>query len=299
MTVGTGHKGGRPKKVKKAVFPVAGLGTRFLPATKSLPKEMLPLVDKPVIQYVVEEAIASGIEKVIFVTGRGKDAIENHFDRSIELETLLEKRNQGSLLEVVQHISNMCEFWYVRQKEPLGLGHAILKARDIIGDDPFAVLLGDDVIHTDGTPGLRQLMDVYEERGKSVIALEEVPAESTSKYGVADPEWRDGPLCKIKGLVEKPTANPPSNMAVIGRYVLTPGVFDFLEKVRPDAKGEIQLTTGLNAFCAKEEMFGLLFTGRRYDTGDKLGFLKATVEYGLRNGEMGREFASFLRSIKY
>lgn len=299
MTEGTGNKGGRPKKVKKAVFPVAGLGTRFLPATKSLPKEMLPLVDKPVIQYVVEEAIASGIEKVIFVTGRGKDAIENHFDRSIELETLLERRNEGSLLKVVQHISNMCEFWYVRQKEPLGLGHAILRARDLIGDDPFAVLLGDDVIHTDGTPGLRQLMDVYEKMGKSVIALEEVPADRTSKYGVVDAEWCDGPLCKIRGLVEKPASNPPSNMAVIGRYVLTPGVFDFLEAVRPDEKGEIQLTAGLNAFCAKEEMYGCVFTGKRYDTGDKLGFLKATVEFGLRNEEMGRDFASFLRSIKY
>ncbi len=298
MTAGTGYKGGL-KKVKKAVFPVAGLGTRFLPATKSLPKEMLPLVDKPVIQYVVEEAIASGIDEIIMVTGRGKDAIENHFDRSIELETLLEKRNQNSLLEVVQRISNMCEFWYVRQKEPLGLGHALLKARNLIGDEPFAVLLGDDVIHTEGTPGLRQLIDVFEKRGKSVIALEEVPPEKTSSYGMVDAEWCDGPLCKIKGLVEKPTSNPPSNMAVIGRYVLTPGVFDFLEAVRPDAKGEIQLTSGLNAFCAKEEMFGILITGRRYDTGDKLGFLKATVEYGLRNEELGKEFASFLRSIKY
>ncbi len=299
MTQGTGYKRGRLNKVKKAVFPVAGLGTRFLPATKSLPKEMLPLVDKPVIQYVVEEAIASGIDEIIMVTGRGKDAIENHFDRSIELETLLERRNQTSLLEVVQRISNMCEFWYVRQKEPLGLGHAILKARDLIGDDPFAVLLGDDVIHTDGTPGLRQLIDVFEKRGKSVIALEEVPADRTSSYGVVDTEWCDGPVCKIKGLVEKPMSNPPSNMAVIGRYVLTPRVFDYLENVLPDSKGEIQLTTGLNAFCAKEELYGLLLTGRRYDTGDKLGFLKATVEYGLRNEEMGEKFASFLRSLKY
>ncbi len=196
----------RAKKVKKAVFPVAGMGTRFLPATKALPKEMLPLVDKPVIQYVVEEAIASGIEQVIMVTGRGKDAIENHFDRSVELETLLEKRRQKGMLDIVKEISTMCEFWYIRQKEPLGLGHAVLKARNLIGNDPFAVLLGDDLIYSTGTPGLRQLIDVFEAKGAIVIALEEVPREKTHNYGVVDPEWRDGNLCKIKGLVEKPMA---------------------------------------------------------------------------------------------
>ena len=202
------------------------------------------------------------------------------------------------MLGTVQRISNMCDFWYIRQKEPLGLGHAILKARDLIGDDPFAILLGDDIIHTEGTPGLRQLIDVYDKKGKSVVAIEEVPVERTSSYGVVDTEWCDGPLCKIKGLVEKPRSNPPSNLAVIGRYVLTPDIFDFLEDIRPDAKGEIQLTAGLNAFCAKEEMYGLRFSGRRYDTGDKLGFLKATVEYGLRNEELGKQFGVFLRSLK-
>lgn len=288
----------RGKKVKKAVFPVAGMGTRFLPATKSLPKEMLPLVDKPVIQYVVEEAIASGIEEVIMVTGRGKEAIENHFDRSVELETLLEKRHNAAL-EIVQKISNMCDFWYIRQKEPLGLGHAILKAKDLIGGDPFAVLLGDDIIHTSGTPGLKQLIDVYEKTGGSVIALEEVSRDRISQYGVVNPEWRDGNLCKIKGLVEKPRAeDAPSNLAVIGRYVLTPSIFDYLENVLPDAKGEIQLTAGLNELCAHEDMYGCIFTGKRYDTGDKLGFLKATVEFGLMREDLGEDFKAFLASLK-
>lgn len=290
----------RSKKVKKAVFPVAGMGTRFLPATKALPKEMLPLVDKPVIQYVVEEAIASGIEEVIMITGRGKDAIENHFDMSAELEILLERRRHNEMLETVKKISNMCEFWYIRQKEPLGLGHAILKARDLIGDDPFAVLLGDDLIRSTGTPGLKQLIDVYYAKGAGVIALEEVPRERTPDYGVVDPEWRDGNLCKIKGLVEKPKMeDAPSGLGVVGRYVLTPAIFDFLEHVKPDSNGEIQLTTGLNALCAENELFGFLFSGEHYNTGSKLGYLKATVEFGLRREDLGREFKEFLSNMKF
>jgi UTP--glucose-1-phosphate uridylyltransferase len=203
------------------------------------------------------------------------------------------------MLETVKKISNMCDFWYVRQKEPLGLGHAILKARDLIGDDPFAVLLGDDIIHTTGTPGLKQLIDVYYEKRACVIALEEVPLNMISKYGVVDPTHREGSSCMIKGLVEKPRAeDAPSNLAVIGRYVLTPAIFDYLEHVHPDAKGEIQLTSGLNALCTWEEMYGCLFTGKRYDTGDKLGFLKATVEFGLMREDLGAEFKAFLASLK-
>jgi len=286
-------------KIKIAVFPVAGMGTRFLPATKAMPKEMLPLVDKPVIQYVVEEAIASGIEEVVFITGRGKDAIENHFDRSVELETLLEKRGQREALERVRKVSDMCNFWYIRQKEPLGLGHAILRVKKMFGNEPFAVLLGDDVIHSDGKPALRQLMDVYEKKGSSVVALEEVPRERLSNYGVADPEKFDGPVCQIKGLVEKPKpSSAPSNLAVIGRYILTPGIFELLEKVRPDSKHEIQLTTGLNALCSKEKVYGLKFSGVRYDTGNTLGFMKAMVEYGLRRHDMGAEFRAYLSKMK-
>lgn len=278
---------------------MAGMGTRFLPATKALPKEMLPLVDKPVIQYVVEEAIASGIEEIIMITGRGKNAIENHFDRSIELEHLLLQRNQHEVLTNIQEISNMVDFWYIRQKEPLGLGHAILKAKDLAGDDPFAVLLGDDVIQSDDKPGLRQLMDVYAKIGASVIALEEVPMDKISSYGVVDPEWTDGALCKIKGLVEKPAKQEaPSNLAVIGRYVLTPSIFDHLENVKPDSKGEIQLTTGLNALCAEEPVYGLRFTGKRYDTGNKMGFLVAMVEFALRRDDLGKEFRDFLKNLK-
>jgi UTP--glucose-1-phosphate uridylyltransferase len=287
------------QKIKIAVFPVAGMGTRFLPATKALPKEMLPLVDKPVIQYVVEEAIASGIEDIVLITGRGKDAIENHFDKSIELEAILEKRKQLNELDDIRKISDMCKFWYIRQKEPLGLGHAILTVRDMLGSEPFAVLLGDDVIHTDGKPALKQMMEVYEKKGGNVIALEEVPRERISNYGAVDAGEFDGSVCKINGLVEKPPVqSAPSNLAVIGRYILSPRIFPLLEKVKPDAKGEIQLTAGLNALCAEEGVFGLKFSGVRYDTGNKLGFMKAMVEFGLRRPDMGPEFREFLSKLK-
>ncbi|MBI5179053.1 MAG: UTP--glucose-1-phosphate uridylyltransferase GalU [Nitrospinae bacterium] len=288
------------KKVKKAVFPVAGMGTRFLPATKASPKEMLPLVDKPLIQYVVEEAIESGIQEIIMITGRGKNAIEDHFDRSMELENLLEKRNQTEELASVRKISDMCDFWYIRQKEPMGLGHAILKARDMIGDEPFAVLLGDDIIHTNGTPALAQLLEVYNRTGASVVAIEEVAKERVSSYGIVDPVHCEGSLCMVKGLVEKPEPeSAPSNLAVIGRYVLTPRIFEMLDKVNPDQKGEIQLTAGLNALCAVEPLHGCKFTGKRYDAGDKLGFVIATVEYALRRGDIGTEFQKYLAELKF
>jgi len=288
------------KKIKKAVFPVAGMGTRFLPATKASPKEMLPLVDKPLIQYVVEEAIASGIEEIIMVTGRGKYAIENHFDRSTELESLLEKKKQWKELEEVKKISDLCDFWYIRQKEPLGLGHAILKARDLLGDEPFAVLLGDDIIHSEGQPALSQLIDAHHKNGGSIVAIEEVSKAKVSSYGIVDPEWCRDALCKVRGLIEKPdAASAPSNMAVIGRYILTPSIFDALENVQPDKKGEIQLTAGLNALCASEAIYGYKFSGKRYDAGDKLGFLIATVEYALRREDLGAEFREYLSSLKF
>lgn len=285
--------------VKKAVLPVAGMGTRFLPATKSSPKEMLALVDKPVIQYVVEEAIASGIEQIIMITGRGKNAIEDHFDRSVELEQLLESKNKKEELEQVRKISEMCDFCYIRQKEPLGLGHAILRARNLVGDEPFAVLLGDDLVHNEGTPALKQLIDVHEKTGGSVVALEKVDMKEIFRYGVADTEWIKGAVCKVKGLVEKPEPDKaPSNLAVIGRYIFTPALFELLEKVEPDKSGEIQLTAGMNSLCAVEELYGCMFEGKRYDAGNRLGFLIATVEYALRRGDLGGDFRRYLSGLK-
>ena len=286
-------------RIKKAVLPVAGMGTRFLPATKSSPKEMLPLVDKPVIQYVIEEAIASGIEQIIMITGRGKNAIEDHFDRSVELEHLLESKNKHEELEQVRKISEMCDFCYIRQKEPLGLGHAILRARDIVGNEPFAVLLGDDLIHSNGKPGLKQLIELYEKTGGSIVAVEKVDKENISKYGVVEPYSTDDELCKVKSLVEKPNADEaPSDLAIIGRYILKPSIFDLLETVQPDKSNEIQLTAGLNMLCATEELYGCKFEGKRYDTGNKLGFLIATVEFAMRRDDLGKDFGKYLSKLK-
>ena len=285
--------------VKKAVLPVAGMGTRFLPVTKSSPKEMLPIVDKPAIQYVVEEAVASGIEQIIMVTGRGKNAIEDHFDRSVELEALLESKNKKEELEQIRKISEMCDFCYIRQKEPLGLGHAILRARDLVGDEPFAVLLGDDLIHNEGTPALKQLMDVYDKTGGNVVALEKVDMKEIFRYGVADSESIKDRVCKVKSLVEKPEPEKaPSDLAVIGRYILTPAIFELLEKVEPDKSGEIQLTAGLNTLCTVEELYGCIFEGTRYDAGNRLGFLVATVEYALRRDDLGGDFRRYLSGLK-
>jgi UTP--glucose-1-phosphate uridylyltransferase len=283
--------------VRRAVFPVAGLGTRFLPATKAQPKEMLPLVDKPVIQYVVEEAIASGITHATLVTGRGKNAIEDHFDVSSELERLLERRGDTEKLETVRAISRLIEFSYVRQKEALGLGHAVLTARPVVGDEPFAVFLGDDIIHAQ-VPCMAQLLEVHARHGGCVVAVEEVEMKRVSSYGVVDAQEVEEGVFKVSDLVEKPPVDQaPSNLAIIGRYVLAPEIFPCLAATGPDRKGEIQLTDGLRAVMKEVPIHAVRFKGTRYDTGNKLGFLKATVEFGLRRGDLGGDFGAYLRAL--
>lgn len=290
-------------KVRKAVFPAAGLGTRFLPATKAQPKEMLPLVDKPLIQYGVEEAIHSGIHNVVIITGRGKTAIEDHFDKSFELEQLLESRHKDDMLATVREITDLVDVAYIRQREALGLGHAVLRARAIIGTEPFCVVLSDDVIDAE-IPALRQLLDVYEFYGAPVLALMEVPKESISAYGVVDAEpvhhngARDR-LYRIRSLVEKPNPDDaPSNLAIIGRYVLTPEIFNSLESIEPGSLGEIQLTDGLKHMLRSRPIYGYRFEGTRYDAGDKLGFLKATVEFALKREDLGGPFREYLQTLK-
>jgi len=284
-------------QVAKAVFPAAGLGTRFLPATKAQPKEMLPLVDKPAIQYVIEEAVESGIRDVIIVTGRGKNAIEDHFDRSIELELTLAARGKQEQLDEIRRISDLIDLCYVRQKEALGLGHAILVTKDVVGHEPFAVLLGDDIV--DGrVPCLKQLLEVHAAHGASVVAVERVAPERTRDYGVIDGTPLGGRLYRVNDLVEKPEpSEAPSNLAIIGRYVLMPEVFAELTRTRADSKGEIQLTNGLKGLLAKQPIFALEFEGKRFDTGSKLGFLKATVEFALKRGDLGVEFRDYLLSL--
>ncbi|KAB0671582.1 UTP--glucose-1-phosphate uridylyltransferase GalU [Oryzomonas sagensis] len=281
-------------KVKKAVFPVAGLGTRFLPATKSSPKEMLPLIDKPLVQYVVEEAVASGIEQILFVTGRGKRAIEDHFDISIELESHLEEQGKLATLKAIREIAKMLDIFYVRQKKALGLGHAILCAKDFVGNEPFAVLLGDDIIDSK-RPCLRQLLDVFEERAGSVLALEQVPLENISSYGCVKADRLSERVFKIEDMVEKPKREEaPSDMAIIGRYVLTPRIFGILEQQEPGKGGEIQLTDAILKLSKEESVYGCLFEGLRHDCGDKLGFLKATVDMALKRSEFKVEFERYL-----
>jgi UTP--glucose-1-phosphate uridylyltransferase len=289
------------KRVRKAVFPAAGLGTRFLPATKAQPKEMLPLVDKPLIQYGVEEALNSGCDQIIIVTGRGKTAIEDHFDVSYELEKMLEERKKTELLAVVRQISDMIHVAYVRQKEALGLGHAVLMARELVGNEPFAVILADDIIDAP-VPCLKQMIEVYEETGASVIATQVVEGPGISAYGVIDAKPVDGRfagrLFEISNLVEKPRVDEaPSNLAVIGRYVLTPRVFDMLESTPLGAGGELQLTDGLRQLLKEEKLYGLRFEGKRHDTGDKLGFLKATVEFALKRPDLGKDFREYLQTL--
>jgi UTP--glucose-1-phosphate uridylyltransferase len=288
------------QKVRKAVFPAAGLGTRFLPATKAQPKEMLPLVDKPIIQYVIEEAVAAGLTSIIIVTGRGKNAIEDHFDVSYELERLLEGRGQTALLDQVRAISSMINVSYVRQKETLGLGHAVLMARDLVGDEPFAVMLGDDIIDAP-VPCMRQMMDVFERHDGPVIAVHRVPREEISAYGVIDgvAEPTNDRVYAIRDLVEKPrTEDAPSDLAIIGRYILTPDIFAELENTPRDRSGEIQLTNGLRALRQKRPLYGYRFEGTRHDAGNKLGFLKATVEFALKREDLGGPFREYLRSLK-
>jgi UTP--glucose-1-phosphate uridylyltransferase len=289
-------------KVRKAVFPAAGLGTRFLPATKAQPKEMLPLVDKPIIQYGVEEAVAAGCDQIIIVTGRGKQAIEDHFDVSYELEKMLEERKKTDLLQIVRHISDMIHIAYVRQKEALGLGHAILTARELVGDEPFAALLADDVIDGE-VPCLKQMMGVFEEVQCSVIATQVIEGRAISAYGVLKVKPADGRfngrLYEILDLVEKPRLeDAPSNLAVIGRYILTPGVFETLAETQAGVGGELQLTDGLRQLLKKEKMYGYVFEGKRHDTGDKLGFLKATVEFALKRPDRGEHMRQYLKDLK-
>ena len=284
--------------IRKAVFPAAGLGTRFLPATKAQPKEMLPLVDKPVIQYVIEEAVASGIEQVIIVTGRGKNAIEDHFDVSFELERVLEQRGRLDLLKQVRQITDLVHITYVRQKEALGLGHAILMARESVGDEPFAVFLGDDVIDAP-EPCMRQLINVYKRFGSTVLAVEPVPMERTKDYGVIAGSEIEDSIYKVTNLIEKPhPSKAPSNMAIIGRYILTPEIFTHLEHTAADRHGEIQLTNGLRSLLLRRPVYAYRFRGTRYDTGNKLGFLRATVEMALKRKDLGVPFRRYLRTLK-
>ena len=291
----------RVRTVRKAVFPAAGLGTRFLPATKAQPKEMLPLVDKPIIQYGVEEAMAAGCDQIIIITGRGKSAIEDHFDVSYELEKMLEEKGKHDLLKIVRQISDMIYVAYVRQKEALGLGHAILTARELVGNEPFAALLADDVIDAK-VPVLKQLMDVFNEKQQSVIAIQPVDGPAISSYGVIkgkEVSGSGGKLFEVQDLVEKPAlADAPSNLAVIGRYILTPTIFETLSDITPGAGGELQLTDGLRALLKREKLYACVYEGRRHDTGDKLGFLKATVEFALKRDDLGGEFRKYLQGLK-
>jgi UTP--glucose-1-phosphate uridylyltransferase len=288
------------KPIRKAVFPAAGLGTRFLPATKAQPKEMLPIVDKPIIQYVIEEAVQSGLKHIILVTGRGKNAIEDHFDIALELEQILEQRGKTELLEQVRAISNMIDVAYVRQGQALGLGHAVLVARVLVGDEPFAVMLGDDIIDAE-VPCMKQMIGAFEQHQGPIIALQRVPRESISAYGVieGEPVSDDGRVFRIRNLVEKPEPDEaPSDLAIIGRYILTPDIFPALESTPRDAGGEIQLTNGLRDLERERPLYGYLFDGVRHDAGDKLGFLKATVQYALKRSDLGGPFREWLRSLE-
>ena len=283
------------KSVKKAIIPAAGLGTRFLPATKAQAKEMLPIVDKPTLQYIIEEAIESGIEEILIVTGRNKKSIEDHFDRSVELELELEQKGKTAMLEMVQDISNMVNIHYIRQKEPKGLGHAIHCAKSFIGNEPFAVLLGDDIVDAE-TPCLKQMIDAYDEYKTTVLGVQEVARENVDKYGILDVKHIEDRVYKVKDMVEKPAVEEaPSNIAILGRYIITPEIFNILENQAPGKGGEIQLTDALQALATKEAIYAYNFEGRRYDVGDKLGFLEATVDFALKRPELRDEFIEFLK----
>jgi len=284
-------------KLRKAVFPVAGLGSRFLPVTKASPKEMLPIVDKPLIQYAVEEAAAAGITEMIFVTGRNKRAIEDHFDKAYELETELERKGKAALLDMVRSVlPEGVRCIYIRQAEPLGLGHAVLCAQPVVGDAPFAVILADDLMDSD-PPAMARMAQVFEQEGSSLLGVEEVPRDQTQSYGIVTIDRMDGDLARIHSIVEKPKpADAPSNLAVIGRYVLTPRIFDLLGEVVPGAGGEIQLTDAIAALLVHERVLAVRLPGRRFDCGSKLGYLQATVELGLRHPEIGKDFARYLKA---
>ena len=285
------------RKVRKAVIPAAGLGTRFLPATKAQPKEMLPIVDKPTLQYIIEEAVASGIEEILIITGRNKKSIEDHFDKSVELELELENKGKKELLEIVQNISNMINIHYIRQKEPRGLGDAIYCARHFIGDEPFAVMLGDDIVDNK-VPCLKQLMDAYDEYRTTILGVQKVAKEDTNNYGIIVAKFIEDRVYKVKDLVEKPDSDKaPSNIAILGRYIITPEIFDILSDLPPGKGDEIQLTDALKELSKKEAMYAYDFEGRRYDVGDKLGFLEATVDFALKRDELKDGFIDYLRDV--
>lgn len=284
-------------KVRKAIIPAAGLGTRFLPATKAMPKEMLPIVDKPTIQYIVEEAVASGIEDIIIVTGKGKRAIEDHFDNAFELEKLLTEKGKTATLQTVQVSSKLADIHYIRQKEPLGLGHAIWCARKFIGNEPFAVLLGDDVVQGE-KPCLKQLMDEYDKKQSSIIGVQEVPSDETYRYGIIDPMKRDGRSIQVKRFVEKPVnGTAPSNLAILGRYILQPEIFQLLEEQERGAGGEIQLTDAIQKLNAKQSVYAYEFEGKRYDVGEKLGFITTNIEFAMQQEELKDALFKFLQQF--
>lgn len=285
------------KKIKKAIIPAAGLGTRFLPATKAMPKEMLPILDKPTIQYIVEEAARAGIEDIIIVTGRHKRAIEDHFDSQKELEMVLKEKGKSELLEKVQYSTELANIFYVRQKEQKGLGHAISSARQFIGNEPFAVLLGDDIVESE-VPAVKQLSDVYEETGHSVIGVQEVPEADTHRYGIIDPLTKNGRQYEVKKFVEKPAqGTAPSNLAIMGRYVLTPEIFDYLKTQKEGAGNEIQLTDAIERMNNDNQVYAYDFEGERYDVGEKLGFVKTTIEYALKDDSMREELTRFIKEL--
>ena len=287
------------KKIRKAIIPAAGLGTRFLPATKAQPKEMLPIVDKPTIQYIIEEAVASGIEEILIITGRSKKCIEDHFDKSVELELELEKSGKEEMLKMVREISDMVDIHFIRQKEPKGLGHAISCAKTFVGNEPFAVLLGDDIVYNEGKPCLKQLIDCYDEYKTTILGVQEVIPENVNKYGIVNGIHIEDKVYKVKDLVEKPSIEEaPSNVAILGRYIITPKIFEILENTKPGKGGEIQLTDALLKLIDEEAMYAYDFEGTRYDVGDKLGFLKATVEYALRREDLRDGFIEYLNTLK-
>lgn len=284
-------------KVQKAIIPAAGLGTRFLPATKAQPKEMLPIVDKPTLQYIIEEAVASGIEEILIITGRNKKSIEDHFDKSVELELELEKKGKDDLLQEVRKISDMVNIHYIRQKEPKGLGHAIYCAKSFIGNEPFAVLLGDDIVDAE-VPCLKQMIEVYNEYKTTILGVQEVPQEDVNKYGIVAGKYIEDRVYKVKDLVEKPAIQEsPSNVAILGRYIISPQIFNILENTEPGKGGEIQLTDALKVLAQKEAMYAYNFKGKRYDVGDKLGFLQATVEFALQREDLKEEFLRYLIDV--
>lgn len=285
--------------IKKAIIPAAGLGTRFLPATKAQPKEMLPIVDKPTIQYIVEEAVASGIQDIIIVTGRTKKAIEDHFDKSVELEMELEKKQDKELLQIAKSVSQIANIYYIRQKEPRGLGHAVLTAKTFVGEEPFAVLLGDDIIDSK-KPTLKQMIEIYDRYQASVLGVQTVEDQEVNKYGIIDGVQILDQIYKVNDMVEKPPIDKaPSNIAVLGRYIITPAIFEYLEKQEAGAGGEIQLTDALNKLAKKEPMYAYEFEGKRYDVGNKIGFLQANVEFALKREDLKEEFKAYLKNITH